>query len=139
MKLPHKQPADILIVDDDADDRYLLDYAIEQLTLDVTVLTIPDARDALTYLQTCQRPPSLLITDLNMPYLTGLELLNLIKQSTNHRMVPVVILTTSQADEDRERCYRAGANAYLVKPGRISELSGLLQSCIRVWLGSVRS
>lgn len=139
MKSRQKQPVDILIVDDDADDRLLMDYAIEQLTLDVTVLTIPDARDALIYLQTCQRPPSLLITDLNMPYLTGLELLNLIKQSTNHRMVPVVILTTSQAEEDRERCYRAGANAYLVKPNRVSELTGLLHSCIRVWLGSARS
>lgn len=139
MKSLKKQPVDILIVDDDADDRLLMDYAVEQLTLNVTVLTLPDARDALTYLKTCQRPPSLLISDLNMPYLNGLELLSLIKQSANHRMVPVVILTTSDAEEDREQCYRAGANAFLIKPDRVSEMTGLLHSCIHVWLGSVRS
>lgn len=133
-----KQPADILIVEDDADDRLLMDFAIEQLTLDVTVLTVPDARDALDYLQTCQRPPSLLITDLNMPYLNGIELLNLIKQSARHRVMPVVILTTSAAEEDRERCYQAGANAFLVKPNRFSEMTGLLNSCVQVWLGTVR-
>ncbi len=135
MKSQHDQPADILIVDDDADDRFLIEYAFKQSMLDITVLTVSDARDALAYLQTCQRPPSLLITDLNMPYLNGLELLNLMKQSMYHRDIPVVVLTTSQSEEDRERCYRAGANAFLVKPNLVSEMTGLLTSCVQVWMG----
>ncbi|WP_020604590.1 response regulator [Spirosoma spitsbergense] len=131
--------ADVVIVDDDEDDRFLMDYAIDQLPLNLNVVTVSDARDVLTYLQKCQRPPSLLITDLNMPCLNGFELLNLLKQSTHYRDIPVVVLTTSQAQEDRERCYRAGANAFIVKPGDFSEVTKLLHSCIQIWLGSSRS
>lgn len=130
------QSADILIVDDDEDDRLLMDCVIDKLPINVAVQMLPGARDVLDYLQECKHPPSLLITDLNMPCMNGLELLNLIKQSTYHRSIPVVILTTSVAEEDRERCYRAGANAVLVKPHQFSEMTQLLTSCLQVWLRS---
>lgn len=139
MRLKPNLSADVVIVDDDEDDRFLLDLAIDQLSLKVKVITISDARDALTYLQECRRPPSLLITDLNMPCLNGFELLNLLKQSTHYRDIPVVVLTTSQAQLDRERCYRAGANAFIVKPGDFSGMTDLLHSCIQIWLGPSRS
>lgn len=125
---------DIIVVDDDEDDRLLLNYALKQLKPNATVLCVPDAHDALTYMETCQRQPSLLITDLNMPCVNGLELLNDIRQSVAYRSLPVVVLTTSQADEDRKRCYQAGANAFLVKPIHLSDMTELLRLCVRVWL-----
>jgi CheY-like chemotaxis protein len=128
--------ADIIIVDDDNDDLFFMNYAFSQLPFDLNVLTVSDAREALAYLHECQHLPSLILTDLNMPCLNGIELVNLIKRSSNHRVIPVVVLTTSPAEEDRERCYLAGANAILVKPNQLSKMTELLYSCIQVWLGS---
>ncbi len=108
MKLLTDKTADIVIVDDDEDDRLPLNYALRQLLPGVKVLSVSDARDAIAYIGNCDRQPSLLITDLNMSCVNGLELLRHIRQSDTYCTLPVLVLTTSQADEDRKRCYQAG-------------------------------
>jgi two-component system response regulator len=60
--------------------------------------------------------PGILLLDLNMPRMDGLETLQHIRASEKFRSLPVIMLTTSKAEEDRVRCYEFGANAYIVKP-----------------------
>lgn len=69
----HDQPVNIVIVDDDEDDRFLIDYALTTLSPDIPVCMVSAARDASAVLKTCHRQLSL-ITDLNIPYLNGVEL-----------------------------------------------------------------
>ena len=128
---------DVLVIDDDEDDRLLMRYALSQAMPDVRIMCLPDAAEALTYMGQCARPPALVITDLNMPCMTGLELLQRIRRSATNASVPVVVLTTSQSPEDRQRCYQAGANAFLNKPVSLNDLADLIRSCIRIWSGTV--
>ena len=82
--------------------------------------------------------PDLVLLDLNLPRKDGREVLKEIKQDPNLRRIPVLILSTSQADRDVLVCYDAHANAYLTKPIDMSEFSDLARMLREFWLGAVQ-
>lgn len=77
--------------------------------------------------------PGILLLDLNMPRMDGLETLQHIRSSEQHRSLPVVMLTTSKADEDRLRSYELGANAYIVKPVGFDNFSEAIRTINLFW------
>jgi len=113
----------ILIVDDDEDDREILTEAFQEFGLE-RVHGVESAEKALAYLQAVVNDedlPKLIITDLNMPGITGQELLNALKGMRRYKHIPVIVCSTSSSPLDIERCLAAGAKYYVTKP---SEMTG---------------
>jgi DNA-binding response OmpR family regulator len=113
----------ILMVEDDARDVELSLTALEQYNLAYEVIVVGDGEEALDYLyqrgKFRTRPsgnPAVLLLDLKLPKVDGLEVLQQIKADDRLKMVPVVVLTSSREERDMVASYRLGVNAYVVKP-----------------------
>ena len=116
------------------DDQLMVRLAFEQAAPQLLVIYLNDGIEAIHYLDNCRETPALLLTDLNMTLFNGLELLAHIRKHSLTQAIPTVVLTTSGTDDDRQRCYRAGANAFLVKPDNLTGLADLIRCVMRVWL-----
>jgi two-component system chemotaxis response regulator CheY len=102
-----------LVVEDSPTMRQLIVFALRRLqTLKVT--EADDGVDALKKLQA--EKFDILITDINMPIMDGLKLVSLVRKDETHKGIPIVIITTEGAQEDRQRALALGANAYITKP-----------------------
>ena len=125
----------LLIVEDDPEDRLLLGGAFRKAGIDAQIWWVRDGEEMDDYLhgrnQYGGEPPprpSLILMDLNMPKVNGLEATARIKSDPHLWQIPVVIFTTSAAPEDVQRAYTAGANSYITKP---SEFNSLLKfACV---------
>ena len=113
----------ILMVEDDARDVELSLTALEQHNLANEVIVVDDGQEALDYLyqrgKFMARPsgnPAVLLLDLKLPKVDGLEVLQQIKTDDRLKMIPVVVLTSSREERDMVASYRLGVNAYVVKP-----------------------
>jgi len=131
----------ILMADDDPDDRLLTREALEESRLANDLRFVNDGIELLDYLhrrgpfadpQSSPRP-GLILLDLNMPRMDGREALAEIKQSPELRRIPIVILTTSKAEEDILRSYDLGANSYITKPVTFLSLVDVIQVLGRYW------
>jgi CheY-like chemotaxis protein len=114
-------PLDVLLVDDDPGDILMTREAFEFYQLRNTLHVVTDGEQALQFLHrtgpyTDAPRPGLILLDVNLPKLSGLEVLAELKKDPELLAVPVVMLTTSQADEDILRSYKLHANAYVSKP-----------------------
>lgn len=118
----------ILLVEDDPNDIELTMIALEKNNLASEVFVSRDGEEALDYLldprkkeSTKVRNPSLILLDLKIPKISGLEVLKQIRANDLLKMIPVVILTSSRVEPDVKEAYRLGANAYVVKPVNFNE------------------
>jgi CheY-like chemotaxis protein len=113
----------ILIVEDDPKDVELTLTALEEYNLANEVVVAPDGAEALDYLYCrgnfagrSRENPAVLLLDLKLPKVDGLEVLQQIKSDDKLRLIPVVVLTSSHEEKDMVASYRLGVNAYVVKP-----------------------
>ncbi|MCX7886062.1 MAG: response regulator [Verrucomicrobiae bacterium] len=136
------RPYRILLVEDNPADVEIALEAFRRSRGAVHIAVSRDGRDALDYLfqqgryvhgQNAPRP-DLILLDLNLPKLSGWELLELIKRHESLREIPVIVLTTSDRDADVRRCYRLGANSYLTKPVQLDEYVKLVALVQQYWL-----
>ncbi|ASW56746.1 response regulator [Plantactinospora sp. KBS50] len=116
-----RSPIEVLLVEDDPGDVLMTQEAFEEHKLRNRLTVVSDGDEALAYLRQQGQyaeasPPDLILLDLNLPRRDGREVLEEIKKDELLRQIPVVVLTTSQADEDILRSYRLHANAYVTKP-----------------------
>jgi len=112
---------EVLLVEDDPGDVLMTQEAFEEHKVRNKLNVVPDGEEALAYLRregkyTEATRPDLILLDLNLPRVDGREVLQVIKEDQDLRRIPVVVLTTSQADEDILRSYSLHANAYVTKP-----------------------
>ncbi|MFZ0693021.1 MAG: response regulator [Alphaproteobacteria bacterium] len=129
------KPFVILIADDDPDDRMLVNDAFAETRPHIELGVVEDGEQLLGYLhrrgkfgrRTGRSDPDLILLDLNMPRKDGREALAEIKAHRNFRRIPVVILTTSRADEDILRTYDLGANSFITKPVMFESLINVVQ------------
>ena len=130
--------ADILLVEDDPDDRMLIQRAIARTRPQLQVQPLNDGVELLRYLEACTavRPPRLILLDLNMPRCDGREILERLFTSPRLRLVPVVVLTTSIAPEDRKRAIGLGASGFISKPDTFAELTRAIGEALEACLGS---
>ena len=111
--------ATFLIVEDSPTMRQLLAFSLRRLK-ECRIIEAVDGVDALKKLTT--ERVDLVITDINMPMMDGLKLISVIRGNARTRTVPIIIVTTEGAEEDRKRGLALGANAYIAKPIQPSEL-----------------
>ncbi len=119
----------VLIVEDSRATRELLASTVEAVD-GVEVHTAVSGFEALKVLPRFRF--SLIITDINMPDLNGLELINFVKKNPNYRETPLFVVTTEGREHDRERGLQLGANEYVVKPFAPDELSSLVKQYLKL-------
>lgn len=136
----------ILMADDDPDDRLLLEDALEEVHLSNNFAFVEDGVELMDYLRrkgdftNLQGTPlpGLILLDLNMPRKDGRQALKEIKSDSALRRIPVVILTTSKAEEDILRTYDLGANSFIVKPVTFDKLVDIVRQLTDYWFEIVR-
>jgi CheY-like chemotaxis protein len=134
-------PITILMADDDADDRRLTQEAFEEARLINDLRFVENGEQLIEYLRKegayappAEAPrPGLILLDLNMPRKDGRTVLKEIKSDPALRQIPVVVLTTSKADEDIYKSYDLGVNSYIVKPVTFEALVDILQTLEKYW------
>jgi CheY-like chemotaxis protein len=138
----HADAVSILMADDDAEDRQLTSEAMVEARLGNELHFVVDGEDLMDYLH--QRGeygeggraaprPGIILLDLNMPRMDGREALAEIKSDPNLRQIPVVVLTTSRAEEDVFRTYDLGVNSFISKPVTFAGLVEVVQTFGRYW------
>ncbi len=129
---------DVLLVEDNQADVLLTEEAIALSGHPVRLRFARDGQDALEQLrQRGHAPPCLILLDLNMPRLDGLQTLAQLKQDPLLTRVPVVMLTTSARAEDIDRAYALGVNAFVTKPVVLDEFLVVMDDLLRFWLKRV--
>ena len=106
-------PLHALVVEDSPTMRQLIVFALSRIRT-LKVVEADDGVDALKKLS--QQHCDILITDINMPMMDGLKLTSMVRKDEVHKAIPIVIITTEGAQEDRQRALSLGANAYITKP-----------------------
>jgi CheY-like chemotaxis protein len=135
------KPNVILMAEDDADDRLLVRDALAECQWAADLHVVENGEELLDYLlhrgkyeDLASSPrPGLILLDLNMPRKDGREVLREIKLSPELRRIPVVVLTTSQADTDIEGIYELGANSFITKPVRFDGLVNVMRLLGQYW------
>ena len=133
-----EQPVTILVADDDPDDRLLIADAFAEARLANNLAFVNDGEELLAYLQRraphADAPrPGVILLDLNMPKKDGREALAEMKSDPVLRNIPVVVLTTSKAEEDVLRTYDLGVAGFVVKPVSFEALVKLVQGLANYW------
>ena len=130
----------ILLVDDSPRDTEMAVHALESCNLANEVTTLRDGSEALDYLyyrgDYALRPrsqPAVILLDLKMPRVDGIEVLRQIKGDPELRFIPVVIMTSSREEQDIVNCYRLGSNAYVVKPVNFHEFVDAVKRLGAFW------
>lgn len=135
------EPVLVLLVEDNEDHAELLKRTLREATDLVRIVHARDGEAALDYLglssatagQKANEVPGLVLLDLRLPRIDGLDVLRRIKEAQRLRPVPVVVLTTSSAPSDIARAYSFHANSYLAKPVSFDHFSRLMQTLSRYW------
>ncbi len=132
----------ILIADDDADDRLMAKEALEECRLANHIDFVEDGVELLDYLRAkgryagsaAAKRPGLIILDLNMPKMDGREALREIKADLSLRRIPIVVMTTSKAEEDIYRTYDLGVNSFVTKPVTFDGLVDVMRVLGTYWI-----
>lgn len=134
------RPISILIADDDPDDRLLTRDALRESRLANGLHFVEDGEELMEFLQHRGRydtldtpPPGIILLDLNMPRKDGREALQEIKADPVLRRIPVVVLTTSKAEEDVARSYDLGVSSFIVKPVTFEALVEVMRTLHKYW------
>jgi two-component system chemotaxis response regulator CheY len=117
-----------LVVEDSPTMRQLISFALKRVH-GSKIVEATDGIDALKKLSA--QKFDLVLTDINMPIMDGLKLVSLIRGNDQHKEIPIIIITTEGADEDRRKGLALGANAYLSKPIQTAELLKLVNEYVR--------
>jgi CheY-like chemotaxis protein len=135
------RPITILLADDDADDRMMAGEALAESRLANDLRFVEDGEELMDYLHRRGRyadpadapRPGLILLDLNMPRKDGREALEEIKSDPELRKIPVVVLTTSKAEEDIYRTYDLGVNSFITKPVMFESMVDVMKALGRYW------
>ena len=122
------RPLTILLADDDDGHATLIRRNLERFCLNARIVRLPEGQAVLDYLSSHRSElPALLLLDIHMPGLDGIETLRRIKGNPEAKIIPVYMLTTADNPREVERCFELGCNAYLTKPVAYEELVATIQ------------
>ena len=115
----------ILVVEDSPTMRQLISFAIKRIP-ESKIIEATDGVDALKKLSS--ENIDIILADINMPIMDGLKLVSLVRNNPSYQHIPIIMITTEGAEEDKKRALAIGANAYLTKPIQTQELMKLVNS-----------
>lgn len=134
---------DLLLVEDNADDAELTIRELRKHGMANNLFHVKDGEEALDFIFATGRyegirdvnhPPKLILLDIQMPKVNGIEVLQKIKSDEKTQVTPVVILTSSKEDPDIQKCYALGANSYIVKPVNFEGFAAAIRNLGFYWL-----
>lgn len=136
---PKRQPIDVLLVEDNPGDVRLTREALKEGQLSVNLSVASDGVEALEFLRRTGKyeaapRPDLILLDLNLPRKSGREVLSEIKNDPDLKKIPVLVMTTSTAQQDIVRAYSLNANCYIAKPLDLQQFIEVVQSIEDFWL-----
>ena len=133
-----KHPGDVLLVEDNPSDVYLTQVAFRRSRTESEIHVVEDGIQAMAFLRqelpyTKAPRPDLVLLDLNLPRKDGYKVLTEMKADPDLRRIPVIVLTTSTAEADIDRCYESHANCYIAKPVDFDEFERVIQEIESFW------
>lgn len=136
--LTRVRPADVLLVEDNPSDVYLTQVAFRRSRTESQIHVVEDGLQAMAFLRR-ELPydsaprPDLVLLDLNLPRMDGYKVLQTMKEDSDLRSIPVIVLTTSTAEADISRCYENHANCYIAKPVDFDEFERVVLEIESFW------
>ncbi len=131
----------ILIVEDDADDRFLIENAFTETGYKEKLVFVENGVQAMEYLTSLETSqlsiknyPKIILLDLNMPKKDGREVLKEIKEHPTFKQIPVIVFSTTKNDVEVQKCYQLGANSYVAKPISFEGLLRVIRDISEFWL-----
>jgi len=136
-------PIEVLLVEDSPGDVRLTQEVFREANKAIRLHVASDGAEAMTFLRQVDQHinaprPDFILLDLNIPKLDGREVLAMIKQDESLKLIPTIILTTSDAEADITKSYQLQANCYLTKPVQLAEFEKVVQSINDFWLKQVK-
>ena len=126
----------VILVEDNLADVELVKISVKELENPVELVHIGDGQELLIYFKTAVLSEiALILLDLNMPRVSGIDVLQHMQQDPNLKRVPVVMFTTSNSKSDIMKCYELGAKAFVCKPLDIFEFNNSIRSIVEFWTG----
>lgn len=128
-----KDTLNILLIEDDTIEVMKLKRALLSLNMKHNIIEAKNGELALNYLSNKQTLPDIILLDLNMPKLNGIEFLNILKVNEYLKYIPTIILTTSKNKKDLLDCYKIGVAGYLLKPLKYEEYVSKINVLLSYW------
>jgi CheY-like chemotaxis protein len=126
----------VILVEDNMADVELVKISVSELENPVDLIHVGDGQELLNFLQTTNLTDiAVILLDLNMPRVSGIDVLTHMNRDSNLKRVPVVMFTTSNSKTDILRCYELGAKAFVCKPLDIFEFNTSIRSIVEFWTG----
>ena len=135
-----RQRAVVLLVEDNPDDVVMIREAFEQSLTPIQLYVVSNGEQAIKFVRRTDPDaprPSLILLDLNLPIRNGLDVLAELKSDTDFLSIPILVLTTSQAPDDIQRCYSLHANAYIIKPPDFDGFADVINQVATCFLGLI--
>ena len=119
----------IYLADDDQDDRFFISEAIKKFNPEITIIEVENGVELLSMMQEENNPPGLVLVDMNMPKMNGLETVSAIRNSPGFSFIPAVMLSTSSDPSLISLAYEAGVNSFFIKP---TSLEGFIDLALQL-------
>ncbi|QNM86909.1 response regulator [Polaribacter pectinis] len=123
----------ILLIEDNLIEIMKMKRTISFLELDHNLIEAKNADEALEILEDKTKIPDIILLDLNMPKISGIEFLSILKKNESLKHIPTIILTTSDNHKDLEECYRIGVSGYILKPLKYEEYIKKIELTLAYW------
>lgn len=123
----------VLLIEDDMIEVMKLNRAINKLELKHNIIEANNGEEALKLLEQKDNLPDIILLDLNMPKINGIEFLSILKKDESLRYIPTIILTTSSNQRDLVECYKIGVAGYVLKPLKYEEYVSKIEKLLAYW------
>lgn len=123
----------ILLIEDDTIEVMKLQRTLSKLQMKHNLIEANNGEEALKHLNSAKVLPDIILLDLNMPRMSGIEFLSILKEDDTFKYLPTIVLTTSQNRADLLECYRIGIAGYVIKPLKYEDYQNKLQRVLEYW------
>ena len=140
--MKNQEEVEILLVEDNADDVEMALRALKKNNLTNKVMVVRDGEEALDFFhgrgkfsgRICEKHPKIVLLDLKLPKVDGLEVLKELKENPDTKMIPVIVLTSSKEEKDMVESYKLGVNSYIIKPVEFEKFIEAVREIGLYWL-----
>lgn len=126
-------PLNILLIEDDSIEVMKLNRTIQTLQLNHTIIEAKNGKEAFKILDQKEVLPDIILLDLNMPIINGVEFLSIMKEQDSLKHIPTIILTTSNNNKDLLQCYKLGIAGYILKPLKYNDYVEKIKKLLDYW------